>query len=248
MVNPAEQKERERRFREKTEPFGEFTVREKTAWWNRIEVDNVLDRISLGQGALIADVGCSDGRVLGRLRERGRTDVRYAGTDFACQPLSHLKKSFPSAWAVAADATGTVFKPGLFDAAVSLQVIQQLPGMDERLKALGQIHDMLRPGGRFIVTVLNQRSWADLVANGKEGPLLSCPELSVFLYNPADLREELSSAGFSVGKIIGINNMPVRYLKKFGYAAAVSDMLISRFLTGLSLEKGRYLLAVCQKK
>jgi len=75
----AAQKERERQFREKDLPFGDFTVREKTEWWNRIELDNVIDRLRFVRGARLLDVRCSDGRLCRRLRARGRGDVIYVG-------------------------------------------------------------------------------------------------------------------------------------------------------------------------
>ena len=60
--------------------------------------------------------------------------------------------------------------------------------------------------------------------------------------------EELTDAGFCVKKTVTINNLPVRYLKKFGIIGVYIDIFISNFLKKLSDKKANYLLAVCTKK
>jgi SAM-dependent methyltransferase len=201
----------------------------------------------LGRGARLADIGCSDGRLFEYLKERGRLDVACMGADFAVNPLKRCVERNPQARVVCADAASFFFKPGVFDAAAALQVIQHLPSREERLSALRHIHRALRENGRFVATVLNRSSWAGLVQNGVEGPLLSSPELFVHLYDPRELKEDAESAGFRVLDVVATNNLPVRYLRVLGRAGVWLDVWITRCCRSLSFRKGRYLLVVAEK-
>lgn len=241
-----EQKERERRLREATMGFGEFQLM-KTVWWNRIELDNALMRISIPRGGRLWDAGCSDGRVADRLRERRRADVVYVGTDFALNPLKMMLAKGGQALAVCADAARPLFRPGTFDAVVSLQVVQQLASREERLKMLKHIFSSLRPGGMFAVSVLNRPNWASLVANGIEGPLLSSPDLYVYLYTPEELRVDLEEVGFKVKEVVPTNNLPVQYLKLLGPLGVVLDLFITKYIRFLGARRGRYLLAISDR-
>jgi SAM-dependent methyltransferase len=174
--------------------------------------------------------------------------ARLTGTDFALSPLIALKQKIAGVTVVCADAASQVFRVCSFDRVVSLQVIQQIPSAEERQKAFRSIRAALKPGGRFVVTVLNRPWWRSLVANGKEGPLRSSPELYVYLYDPQELRLELISAGFSVERMLAINNLSVSYLKCLGWAGVWIDRLISIYLGRLSFQKGRYYCAICLKK
>ncbi|MFH0754191.1 MAG: class I SAM-dependent methyltransferase [Candidatus Omnitrophota bacterium] len=242
-----EQKERERRLRETTMAYGEFTLL-KTVWWNLIELDNVLMRLALKPKGALLDVGCSDGRLIERLRRKGLGGLWCVGTDFAVNPLKKMLAKNIRALAVAADATLPLFKPATFDTVVSLGVVQQLASREERLRILRCMCRVLRSDGQFAVTVLNRPSWASLVANGLEGPLLSSPELFVHLYEPESLRADLEAAGFEVVEIVAINNLPVRYLKRIGFLGVWVDMFITKYMKTLSASKGRYLLAVGRKR
>ena len=247
MGDPVEeQKQRERRLRETTISYGEFTL-QKTVWWSRIELDGVIARLRFPKGARVLDAGCSDGRFIARLRERGRNDAVCVGTDFALNPLKELRAKGVDAGVVCADAARTLFKAEVFDVAVSLGVVHHLASREERLRMLENIFRYVRPGGMFALTVLNRPSWASLVANGLEGPLLSSPDLYVHLYDPLTLRADLEAAGFVVKEVIAVNNLPVRYLKRIGPLGVPLDMFITKFCGKLSAAKGRYLLGVCEK-
>jgi SAM-dependent methyltransferase len=241
-----EQKQRERRLREASIPYGEFT-RQKTVWWGLITLDAVLTRLRLPRGARLLDAGCSDGRIAACLRSRGRADIFYVGTDFAFNPLKGMRGRGVGTHAVCADAAKPLFKEKVFDAAVSLEVLHHLASQEARRGMLRNIFSVLRPGGHLIVTVVNRPSWAALVANGVEGPLLTSPDLYVHLYDPAGLTADLESSGFRVKDVVAINNLPVRYLKRMGFLGVPIDGFITRCFKGLSFCKGRYLLAVCER-
>ncbi|MBF0330310.1 MAG: class I SAM-dependent methyltransferase [Candidatus Omnitrophica bacterium] len=242
------QKERERRLREREAPFGAFTLTAKTHWWNMVELDNVLTRLRLPHNGHLLDAGCSDGRLIERLREKGYNDMLCVGMDFALNPLKAMIARNMGAQAVCADTARPLFKKNTFDIGISLQVLHHLPSHEERLLMLRSMHGALRSGGQIAVSVLNRPSWAGLVANGIDGPLLSSPELCVHLYDRQELSDDLEAAGFRVQEILATNNLPVRYLKLLGMAGVWIDMLITRMLPSLSRRKGRYLLGLGVKR
>jgi len=247
MMDSKAQRERERRFREKDLPFGVFTIQTKTKWFNLIEMRNVLRELRVEDKSAVIDIGCSDGRFLEYLHDR-LPKCRLTGIDFAESALNVLKgKGFPCD-VVCGDICEMSFQQDSFDHAVAIQVIQSIPSREDRSNVLKNIHRILKEDGNFVLTVLNQKAWSNLVENGKEGRLLTANDLYVYLYEPEDLREELERAGFVVSKIMGINTLPARYLKRLGIAGVWMDVMISRFYRSLSIQKGYYLLASCRKR
>lgn len=240
-------KERERKFREKDLPFGIFTSETKTKWWSKIELQNVLNYLGVRDGEDILDIGCSDGRFLEYLRVRFPR-CRLFGIDFARNPLKELTSKKFRSYAVCGDICELPFKPNSFDRAAAVQIIQQIPSRKERITALKNINYALRGRGRVVITVLKQKSWCNLVENGKEGPLVTAKDIYVYLYDLADFCEELKEAGFSVIRVVGINNLPVRYLKRLGILGVWLDLVITKVFRPLSLKRSSYLLALCKKK
>jgi len=210
-------------------------------------VDQVYAHLKIRDNDALLDVGCSDGRLLEHIANR-HPKTRLFGIDFAHNPLKTLAKKSIQSFPVCGDISHLPFKPTSFQQAVAIQVIQQIPTREERQHVLQNIYQTLDIDSQFICTVLNQAQWAHLVENGKEGPLITAQDLHVYLYNPHDLKEELSAAGFRVECIIGINHLPVRYMKKLKKLSIPIDRMISHLFVPFSLKRGCYLLAVCKKK
>ncbi|MFH1879119.1 MAG: class I SAM-dependent methyltransferase, partial [Candidatus Omnitrophota bacterium] len=227
MWDMKETQDRERRFREKDTPFGEFTVKTKTKWWNIIHLRNVYDFLGVKENEYILDLGCSDGRFLEYASGKKPGCVLF-GLDFARNPLKTLlAKNFRS-YAVCGDMCRIPFKNAAFDRIVLIQALQQIPSREERINILKNAGGLLKEHGTIVLTVLNRKSWCNLVENGKEGPLVTSPDIYEYLYDPADLREEIEEAGMAIDAIKGVNNIPVRYLKKTGYLGVFFDLLITR--------------------
>jgi len=240
-------KERERKFREGDLPFGAWTLQTKTKWWNTIELQNVLNPLTRQKGRKLLDVGCSDGRFLEYFNKKIPGKVLF-GIDFAFNPLKVLNKlGFPK-HLICGDVCEMPFKGQVFDAAVSIQVVQHIPTRPERIRCLKGICNGLTEGGLFVISLVNQKRWHETVENGKEGNSVNNPSLYVYLYDPEDLAQDLDEAGFVDIKIVGINNVPEKYLKWIGVLGVWADFGISQLITSLSLRRGCYLLAVCRKK
>lgn len=238
-------KDRERIFREHATPYGEHVSRCRSRWEGYIELRNVHHYLNMTNRGAFLDVGCADGRFLDFVNAR-LPEQSLFGIDFTYNPL-RIQRS-RTRHLVCGDICDMPFQPAGFEYACSIGAIQHIPSVTERYRALANIHFILKTNAAFVLTVPNQKTWHDMVDNGKDGPLKSCPDLYIYLFNPSDLRFELEQAGFAVEKIRGINILPARMIRSAGIIGVVVDLCITRGLPGLSLRKGTYLLAKCKKK
>ena len=121
-----------------------------------------LDRIVayIGGDSKALDVGCGNGRLADRLEREGR-HVQYVGVD-ASPELIAIASAQKSRWHhlvadfrvadIAAPGWGSSFEPGAFDVAVALAVLHHVPSFDLRCGVLREIHALLKPNARLILT------------------------------------------------------------------------------------------------
>lgn len=107
------------------------------------DVARVEKILSIPVSGRVLDVGCSDGAITRRIRDKW--NVQIIGTDIN------------GAWGVPWDAREPWDRPGWapFDAVFACQVLEHLIDADA-LKALENIADVLKPGGDLILTVPNR--------------------------------------------------------------------------------------------
>eukprot|EP00887_Chlorella_sp_A99_P002138 scaffold21.g2138.t1 len=111
---------------------------------------------SLAPGAVVADVGCGNGKYFGL-----RRDLFVLGTDrstglagLAARRLAPDPKRLPLLADVAvADALVLPLRPCSCDAVLCIAVLHHLSSAERRLRLLAQLLRALRPGGRALVTV-----------------------------------------------------------------------------------------------
>lgn len=240
-------KERERKFRESELPFGEHVLKNKNRYTNIIELKNVSKYLEVKKDDKLLDVGCADGRFFEYIKNKFESYC-MTGIDFAKNPLLNLKRKKITENIVCGDICNLPFKAGLFDKGVSIQTLQQVPSQKQRIKVLKNLNCALTRGGKAVITVLNQNTWFPLVENGKEGQLKTSKNLYIYLYNSKDFYDDLREAGFYIKRIVGINNIPGRYLKKLSAIGVILDIFITCHFKSLSIKKGTYLLAKCEKK
>ncbi|MBC8332415.1 MAG: class I SAM-dependent methyltransferase [Anaerolineae bacterium] len=110
----------------------------------------------------ILDLGCGNGELGRELARRGHQG-QYLGLDFSPELLSAARagvQEFPniayaqadladvSAWGVA--LTDGTLQPSIFNRIFSFAALHHIPGREQHLQILSQIHALLTPGGRFI--------------------------------------------------------------------------------------------------
>lgn len=93
----------------------------------------------------VLETGCGTGRFL-RALQRHRPDLEYLGFDIVPETLKVAKGMSSGIWYSLASLTHIPFAAAQFDGVVLFDVLEHLP--DPPL-ALGEIHRVLKPGGRL---------------------------------------------------------------------------------------------------
>jgi SAM-dependent methyltransferase len=161
-----------------------------------------LDAVRLSENDVVLDVACGTGILARTIRDRVGPKISIAGVDLNEGMIAAARSitdgaSAPIRWEVA-DATDTPFEDAAFSVVFCQQGIQFFP--DDQA-AVREMHRLLKPGGRAVITV-----WAGIspffraLANGIERHVdAKTAELSLapFAYDGAHrLPAILSSAGF----------------------------------------------------
>jgi ubiquinone/menaquinone biosynthesis C-methylase UbiE len=232
-----------RKFREKEkEPFGSFQIKVMGRWWSEVELKNVFNALALKGREKILDAGCADGRLIEYIQKRFPS-CKLCGIDFALNPMRQILKKDLIACLVCGDVVSLPLKDLTFDLVASIEVIFMLPSYEQRIMALKEFHRVLKEKGSVIITVDNYKTWYGEIDGEKEGFFKSAPDLYAYLYEPEELKEDLEKAGFTVVKVVGINNLPRRYLNRLKKLGVFLDLFISNFFKNLSFKRGSYLLA-----
>lgn len=107
----------------------------------------------LPECAMVVDLGCGSGALLERIG-RARPDARLAGIDVEPSALERARRRLPTAQFVRGDldqdAGEALSFRGRADAVVCSEVLEHLSAPERALRLARQL---LRPGGRLIVTV-----------------------------------------------------------------------------------------------
>ncbi len=121
-----------------------------------------LDRIVayIGDAGKVLDIGCGNGRLAERLEREGK-QLQYVGVD-ASPALITIASARKRDWHnVAAEFwVADITQPNwnaqlkfdLFDIAVALAVLHHVPSFDLRVAVLRDIHALLKPGSRLILS------------------------------------------------------------------------------------------------
>ena len=162
-------------------------------FWHRERFRKVEQAIPR-EATKVLDLGCGPGTFL------GQTERRFAaalGVDLAPSQIEYARRHY--------DRQGLEFQVGdvghfestqRFDAVVSIEVIEHLPPADTG-RFLGNILQLLRPGGWAVLTTPNYRSLWPLLeqAVSRLGPV-DYRAQHINRFTEQRLQEELASAGF----------------------------------------------------
>jgi SAM-dependent methyltransferase len=110
-------------------------------------IGNLLDAAAAESGLKALDLCCGQGNVSEALIGRG---CRVVGADFSSVMLSFARERVPNATFVEADAQHLPFGDREFDVVVSNLGVCHVP---DQPCALSEVRRVLRPGGRFAMTV-----------------------------------------------------------------------------------------------
>jgi ubiquinone/menaquinone biosynthesis C-methylase UbiE len=111
-----------------------------------------LRRFLRGADDWVLDIGCGTGAVLAFI---GGDPRRYVGVDISPAMVERAEAAHPSAHFIHASAEAMPFCDARFTAAVS--TFSALSYVAAPLQAVGELHRVLRPGGRCLVMVYAPR-------------------------------------------------------------------------------------------
>lgn len=129
--------------------------------WRRFcdQVNTELIRRSVGAGAegraLKTDLFDEASGSPGLIPELARGTAQTVGIDLSPVFIDRARVSCPSFDATAADARYLPFRDRVFDVVLSNSTLDHMESLDDIETALGEIHRVLRPGGRLLLTLDN---------------------------------------------------------------------------------------------
>jgi ubiquinone/menaquinone biosynthesis C-methylase UbiE len=141
------------------------------------------------RGKKVLDVGCGSGRIIADLRKFGATVV---AADISESMVHSTKKKFPDIEVIISDVADMPFEDNSFDFVIATFLIVHLKFLEP---AFNEVNRVLKPGGSFILTNINQRKSPKLKVGDKEEIVIKS-----FYHRPQNVLEDLESSLFSIDK------------------------------------------------
>jgi SAM-dependent methyltransferase len=117
------------------------------------EVDFVVTALGLEPGARVLDLACGHGRHTVRLAARG---FAATGFDRSAESLALARAAGPQVEFVEGDMRELPFEDASFDAVINLfTAFGYFPDEDDDARVLAEVARVLRPGGVFLIDLLN---------------------------------------------------------------------------------------------
>lgn len=147
--------------------------------WEYLSRQRLLANAILGSGpgrARILDIGCGYGALALTLREVGGHEI--AAMDILAERIASVAEKGRArpdgegrVHLLIADAENSLpFKAGTFDIVVATEVLEHL---DDPARTLREVHRVLRPGGRFLMTTPNAEALPYRVLHHLPKPLVA---------------------------------------------------------------------------
>lgn len=164
----------------------------KAAYLNSFEKKQVIPLLGELDGKKILDVGAGTGRLTVMLRDH-RAEV--VALDVSEKMLEELHRKNKHIQTVVGDAESLPFPDNDFDIVTAAFLIVHLKNPT---RFFDEVYRVLKPGGLFLVTNINQKDPPKIKT--KEGEIV----IESFYHRPEQVREALESLAFSVEKEIFI--------------------------------------------
>ncbi len=131
---------------------------------NTFEDDGFFILMGDACGKKVLDAGCGTGRAIDRIKIAGARDI--TGIDVSDKMIEIAQKHHSTAKFVVGDCEEMPFEDESFDVVVAMFLIVHLKKLD---KFFDEVYRVLKPGGVFIVSNVNQKKAPKLkLKNGEE--------------------------------------------------------------------------------
>jgi len=160
---------------------------ENWGYLNSFENDIILKFLGDLKGKKVLDVGCGDGRSFDDLLYAGG---ELYGVDISPEMLKLAKKRHSNVQLYETDAINLPFEDDSFDVVTAFFFIVHIKDLES---VFDEIYRVLKPGGSFILTNINQRKAPKLkLKDGKEIVINS------YYHMPKKVIEALENSFFSI--------------------------------------------------
>ena len=156
----------------------------KSKYWDSFEKDRVLPLLGDLEGKKILDVGAGAGRLSLRLAEKGAEVTALDLSEKILEKIKNVKIK-----KIIGDVESTNFPDESFDIVVATFLIVHLKDMK---RFFDEAYRVLKPGGLFLVTNINQRK-APAVKTKK-----GLVQIESFYHRPELVIEELENMAFGI--------------------------------------------------
>lgn len=139
------------------------------------------------KGKRVLDIGCGTGRIIQMLREKG---AEIVALDISEEMVNTVRRKFPDLECVVGDSDELPFKDESFDLVLGLFWIVHLGNLRA---SFDEVYRVLKKGGRFILSNINQRKAPKL--NTKSGEKIV---IESYYHIPKKVVEALEYSYFDV--------------------------------------------------
>ena len=160
-----------------------------TAYLNSFEKNIVLEFMGNLTGKKALDLGCGTGRLVKDLINSG---AEVVGIDISDEMIKIMKNKFPKVESLLADSENLPFEDNSFDFVIASFFIVHLKNLT---KTFDEIYRVLKDGGKFVLTNINQRKAPKLdIDSGKKIVIQS------YYHRPEDVIKALENSFFKIEK------------------------------------------------
>jgi len=156
---------------------------------NSFEKDVLINTLGDLKGKRVLDLGAGTGRMIHHLRNLGATVV---AVDVSEKMLERLKKRYADVECHVADVENLPFEDESFDLVLAAFLIVHLGDLTT---AFDEAYRVLKPGGYFVVTNINQRRAPKLKLKNGEGIVIDS-----YYHRPEDVLKALNGSFFEIKK------------------------------------------------
>jgi len=221
---------------QEAEKFEQWYLK-KGRFFDWIEKKLILKNLNLSNNDIILDAGCGTGRIT---KEIAKKCKKVYGVDFSPLSIKELEeKHIENIETFVSDLRKTFDQQ--FDKILSIQVIQHIPGSEQRLEVMRNFYKQLKPNGKCLVSVYNYSPifYPKLLKQG------NFPNgLYYFRFTPKEIKDLFEKSGFRNISVRGcVNFRGYSFLNnKLFYVLAKLDVFLSKLK--LSCFSGHFL--ICQ--